>query len=115
MLPIGAIVPSVFADRQCDWFSAQGVKLDAIRGMEVASLIEDVVCGEQRLVLAKHDLATFVHGCTVERALAHGLVGTAGVATNNTDIEIRGVVREPLNSSALRSRKLGFSTRSRGG
>src|SRR6185369_16192852 len=49
-LPEIAVVPDVFADADAKSYAVQLQNLGAVEGLEVAVLVEHVVCGEEGLV-----------------------------------------------------------------
>ena len=83
------IVPRIFANSHRDSRAAQRADGLLVGWKEVASLVEDVVGGQQHLVLPEDDLSALDNGGTVHRLFARAHSRAADVSGDDGEVEIR--------------------------
>ena len=116
-LPEVLVVPGVLADGDGQ---PQAVQLDHLlrpRRGEVALLVEDIVEGQQPLVLFEQQAAAIEQNAALTAGFTDSATGSAGRATPASTAVGKSRVAAASSSTAVRqrARKLGFSRKSAGG
>src|ERR1700730_11442140 len=79
-----------------------------VGGAEIARFVEDVVGGQEHLVLAEHDLTALEDGSAVERALSSFRTRTRYVSAHDGGVKRGGFTGQPFQLGFAAFEKCGL-------